>query len=678
MSFKVRLFHPILLVFLALCGLTPAASQGSGIDTKAMDTSVDACKNFYQFTNGKWLAGNPIPADRSSWGAGSQVYENNLIVLHQILDEVSKDSGAAKGSIRQKVGALYSLGMDEAKIEAEDLKSLEPEFQRIANIKDPAALVDTIAYLHTTNTFPAFAMFVEQDFKDSTRYIAWLYQGGLGLPDRDYYFSEDPKMTEIRKEYVLHIAKMLQFLGDSEQDAAKKAKTIMDMETRLAKASMTVVEQRDPSAIYHKMTLSDLQKVAPEIDWKRYFTAIGLTDPGEMNVAQPEFFKELNNMVTSVPMNDWHDYLKWQLIHDAAPLLSSRFVNEDFRFNSGVIRGTKELRPRWKRVLETTDQLLGEALGQRYVERAFPPEAKARALVMVQNLKAALGDRLATLDWVSEETRKQGLRKLNAIAIKVGYPDKWRDYSSLPLDQDSYVRNVAQASQFEFRRKLGQIGKPIDRGEWGMTPPTVNAYYNPTMNEIVFPAGILQPPFFDANADDESNYGGIGTVIGHELTHGFDDQGRQFDAEGNLKNWWTAEDEKMFNSRAAIIEKQYNAYQAIDNTHVNGKLTLGENIADIGGLKIGYLAFLKAMQGKSTEEKINGYTPLQRFFISYGQIWRRNTRPEAVRLMIATDPHSPPQFRVLGPLANMPEFSKAFACKDSMASGSSGASTQIW
>ncbi len=678
MSFKVRLFLPIFFVFLALSSQVPAASQESGIDIKAMDTTADPCQNFYQFTNGKWLENNPIPAERSSWGAGSQVYENNLVILHQILDEVSTDTAATKGSIRQKVGDFYRLGMDEAKIETEDLKPLEPEFQRIANIKDAAALVDTLAYFHTTNTFPAFAMFVEQDFKDSTRNIAWLYQGGLGLPDRDYYFSEDPKMTEIRKEYVLHIAKMLQFLGDSEQDAATKAKAIMDLETRLAKVSMTVVEQRDPNAIYHRMTRADLQNLAPNIDWRHYFTAIGLADPGDMNVAQPEFFKELNTMVTSVSMNDWHDYLRWQLVHEAAPFLSSRFVNEDFRFNSGVIRGTKELRPRWKRVLETTDQLLGEALGQLYVERAFPPEAKARALVMVQNLKAALGDRLAELDWVSEETRKQGLRKLNAIAIKVGYPDKWRDYSSLPLDQESYVRNVAQAAQFEFRRKLAQIGKPIDRTEWGMTPPTVNAYYNPTMNEIVFPAGILQPPFFDAKVDDASNYGGIGSVIGHELTHGFDDEGRQFDADGNLKNWWTAEDEKTYNSRAAIIEKQYDNFVAIDTTHVNGKLTLGENIADIGGLKIAYLAFLKAMNGKSMEEKINGYSPVQRFFISNGQIWRRNTRPESVRLMIATDPHSPPKFRVLGPLSNTPEFSQAFACKDSSASGSSGASTQIW
>ena len=437
----------------------------------------------------------------------------------------------------------------------------------------------------------------------------------------------------------------------------------MDLETRLAKASMTVVEQRDPEALYHKMDVAALDKLAPNISWGRYFASIGLSNPGDINVGQPVFLKEFNAMVNEVPTGDWQTYLRWQLIHATAGYLSSGFVSESFNFYGKALNGQKELRPRWKRVESTADDLLGEALGQMYVARAFTPEAKARALAMVVNLKEALRDRIIALDWIGEDTRKQALRKLDAIKIKVGYPDKWRDYSALTIDQSSYVENVLRAREFEFQRNLNKIGKPVDRTEWGITTPTVDAYYNSNFNEIVFPAGILQPPLYDPRADDAVNYGGMGSIIGHELTHGFDDEGHKFDADGNLKSWWTAADEKNYAERAALVEAQYNDYIGVETMHLNGKLTLGENIADVGGLKVAYFAFQKSLNGKPRPASIDGFTPEQRFFLSFAQDWRRNTRPEALRLMLQTDPHSPPRFRVLGVVANLPEFAKAFNCQ---------------
>lgn len=635
---------------------------GRGIDINSIAKTVNPCQDFYNYANGHWLEHNPIPADRSSWGAGSELYEKNLTVLHQILEDAAKDKSAPKGSVTRKVGDFYRIGMDEAKIEAEGVAPLNKEFARVAAIKDVQSLQDEIAHLHRHNIYSAYVFFAYQDFKDSTRIIANLYQGGLGLPDRDYYTKEDDKTKEIRRQYVGHIQKMFELLGDKPQQAADNAKIVMDLETRLAKASMTNIEQRDPNAIYNKMSIAQVNALTPGYSWNRYFAGIGLANPGDINVGQPVFFKEVGKMMTTVPLNDWKTYLRWNLINATDYKLSSPFVNEAFRFKGTILGGAKELRPRWKRVLQSTDEGLGEALGQLYVAKAFSPEAKSRAQVLVANLKAALRDRLSALDWISEETRKQALRKLDAIAVKIGYPDKWRDYSGLAIDEGSYVLNALQADEFEFERNLKKIGKPIDRSEWGMTPPTVDAYYNPNFNEIVFPAGILQPPFFDASADDATNYGAIGSIIGHELTHGFDDQGRQFDADGNLKNWWTPDDEKNYNTRAALMEKQYSDYIAVDTLHINGKLTMGENIADLGGLKIAYLALQKSLEGKPRPEKIDGYTPEQRFFLAFAQGWRRNIRPEAVRLMIATDPHSPARFRVLGPLSNMPEFVNAFGC----------------
>jgi putative endopeptidase len=658
-----------LTLLLTLTALSPLArlplskQSGRGVDLSYMDTAIKPCQDFYLYSNGNWLANNPIPADRSSWGAGSELYEKNQTVLHEILEDAAKNTSAPKGSAARKVGDFYRTGMDEAKIEAAGAKPLADELARIAAVKDATTLQAELAHLHRLNINPAFSPSAYQDFKDSTHIIMWLYQDGLGLPDRDYYFKDDDKSKELRQGYVAYIGKMFELLGDKPEQAAAEAKTVMEMETRLAKAQMGAVEQRDPQAIYHKMDVAALDKLAPSISWSRYFAAIGLNNPGDINVGQPELFKEVSAMVTSVPMADWQTYLRWAVINSAAPYLSSAFVNESFNFYGKSLSGQKEQRPRWKRVEATTDNMLGEALGELYVARAFTPETKARALTMVTNIKSALRDRITQLDWIGEDTRKQALRKVDAIKIKVGYPDKWRDYNALTIDQSSYAQNVLRAREFEFQRNLNKIGKPIDRNEWGMTPPTVDAYYNPNFNEIVFPAGILQPPFFDPNADDATNYGGIGSVIGHELTHGFDDQGHQFDADGNLKSWWTESDEKNYAARGALVEAQYNDYVGVETLHVNGKLTLGENIADIGGLKIAYYAFQKSLEGKPRPALIDGFTPEQRFFLAFAQNWRRNTQPEALRLLVQTDPHSPPRYRVLGSVANLPEFAKAFGCQ---------------
>ncbi|HXU35993.1 MAG TPA: M13 family metallopeptidase, partial [Blastocatellia bacterium] len=582
-KFGITIVSLLLAINLASSGLiaqTKSAEQRwRGIDINGMAATVKPCQDFYGYANGQWLEHTPIPADRSSWGSGAELYEKNLVVLHQILEDSAKDTKAPKGSVIRKVGDFYRAGMDEARIEAEGAAPLKKEFARIAAIKDATSLQDEIAHLHRLTISPVYGFFAYQDFKNSTRIIAQLYQAGLGLPDRDYYTNDDEKSKEIRKQYVEHVAKMFELLGDNPAQAANEANTSMALETRLAKASMTQVEQRDPNAVYHKMSLADLNALTPGYSWDRYFASIGIAEPGDINVAQPEFFKEAGRMMTTVPLNDWQTYLRWQLINATAGKLSSPFVNEDFHFNGTILGGAKELRPRWKRVLQATDSDLGEALGQLYVAKTFGGAAKAQAQTMVANLKAALCDRLSTLDWISEDTRKHALRKLDAIVVKVGYPDKWRDYSGLAVDGGSYVQNDLQASEFEFERNLKKIGKPIDRTEWGITTPTVDAYYNPNFNEIVFPAGILQPPFFDPKADDAINYGAIGSIIGHELTHGFDDQGRQFDADGNLKNWWTADDEKNYNIRAALIDKQYSDYVPIESLHINGKLTMGENIA---------------------------------------------------------------------------------------------------
>jgi putative endopeptidase len=640
--------------------LTPARKP---IDPANMDPSVKPGDDFYRYANGKWLEKNPIPASESRWGAFSEVAERNSQILYEILEAAAKKTDAPKGSSLQMVGDFYATAIDSARADELGAKPLAEDLARVAALKNTDELLAEIARFQGRGIRVPFGVFAAQDAKQSTEVILQIVQAGLGMPDRDYYTKTDDASKALRDKYEAHLNKMFGLLGDDAATAAAEAKTVIGIETRLANASLTRVQRRDPEANYHKMTVDELAAMSPALQWPRMLEGMGVSGRYPVNVGQPDFVKAVDGMIASVPLADWRTYLRWHLVNSTSDLLSSSFVNEHFDFYGRTLTGATELRPRWKRARDLVDGAIGEALGQLYVERTFTPQAKARALALVENLRAELRDRLTHLEWMSEPTRQQALRKLNAFAVKIGYPDVWRDYATLTIDRSSLLGNVERATQFEYRRNLAKLGKPVDRKEWGMTPPTVNAYYNPRMNEIVFPAGILQPPFFDANADDAVNYGGIGAVIGHEMTHGFDDQGRKSDADGNLKDWWTAEDAEKYKERSALIEKQYGSCAVLDTLHINGKLTLGENTADIGGLSIAYGALQKALKGKK-HEKIEGFTPEQRFFLSFAQIWRNNIRPEALRLRINTDPHSPGEYRCVGTLANMPEFAQAFGLKD--------------
>jgi putative endopeptidase len=624
-----------------------------------MDRSKQPWEDFYQYANGGWLARFELPPDRPRVYVFTLLADQNRQKLREILEKAAQDTAAPKNSIRALVGMFYRSGMDEKRIEAAGAQPLREEFDRIAALHKPDDLLPLLARLHSREISSGFHFHGMPDAKDSTRMVAAFSQGGLSLPDRDYYLKEDAKSTQIRAAYVEHIQKMLQLLGDSPDLAARQAKTILDLETRLAKASRTRVDLRDPHRNYHMMTMAAMEKETPGVSWQPYFHALGLSDLKEINVRQPEFLQELGQMLRTVPLDDWKVYLRWHLLDSCAADLSSPFAKEDFHFHGTVLEGIPRDRPRWERIADATDHLLGEALGQLYVAQEFPPEAKARAEKLVYNVKQTLRERLSELEWMSPETRKEAIKKLDAIRVKIGYPNRWRDYSGLVLNDDVYIKNVLAANAFNARYELSKIGKPVDRDEWHMTPPTVNAYYSPNLNEIVFPAGILQPPFFDAKADDAVNYGAIGMVIGHELTHGFDDQGRKFDADGNLRDWWRPEDEMRYKERAAQVAKQYGGYAVLDGLTINGELTLGENIADLGGVKIAYVALQKVLK-EHPQAKIEGFTPEQRYFLSFAQSWRGQIRPEAQRMRLLTDPHSPGRFRVLGPLYNMPEFFQAF------------------
>jgi len=651
-------------LLLAMSVATTLGQNGHGFDLASLDKNTPACTDFYQHANGGWLAANPIPAAYSSWGVANVLNEKTRDQLREILEAAAKNTKAPKGSSEQKVGDYYATCMDEAKIEADDLKPLEPEFARIAKISNQKTLQDELAHLHSIGINALFSSGSIQDFKNSAEVIAVLFQGGLGLPDRDYYVKTDDKSKSVRDEYLKHVAKMFELLGDDPAKAAGAARTVMALETKLAEASLTRVELRDPEKLYHRLTMAQMKDVATGFDWPSYFQNISLKQKTDVNVATPNFFKGMAQWLNEVPMTDWQTYLRWHVINANAAALSSKFVNEDFNFNGTVLQGRKENLPRWKRCVSGTDRVLGEALGEVYVKKAFPPAAKARAVEMVRNLEAALKSDISTLSWMSEPTRKQATLKLDAFLNKIGYPDKWRDYSSLEVDRSSYVGNRMRANAYENKRDLDKIGKPVDRMEWGMSPPTLNAYYNPQINEIVFPAGILQPPFFDAAADDAFNYGGIGSVIGHEMTHGFDDQGRQFDATGNLANWWSEADLKAFKERAQCVIDQFSSFEVEKGLNMNGQLVVGESIADLGGLVIAYAAFQKSQEGKP-RLIIDGYTPEQRFFLGYARGWATNMRPELARLIANTDPHPLNKFRVNGPLSNMPQFAEAFQCKAS-------------
>ena len=637
------------------------------LDPQNMDTSVKPQDDFFMYADGGWIKRTEIPPEYSRWGGFNELIERNNDALHTIAEEaVNTDVDPRLAPEVQKVGDYYASGMDEKTIEAVRTKPLEDEFKSIDAIKDRNDLLKAVAHLHTIGVDALFDFTSGQDAKDSAREIAQAVQGGLGMPDRDYYTKTDEASKKLRDQYVDHVAKMLTLLGEPAATASDHAKKILALETKLAEASRTRVQLRDPQKNYNKMAVSQLQKLTPDWKWSDYFKQINLLEPPNINVHQPEFFKTADDVFKSAPIEDWKAYLRWHLIDAAAAELSKDFVDEDFNFKERVLHGTQQIKPRWKRVIASTDDAIGEALGKLYVAFDFPPQAKARALELVNNLKEALSDRIKTLEWMDDPTKQEALKKLAAMRVKIGYPDKWLDYSMLQIDRGPYVSNTIRAGKFETTRELNKIGKPVDPTEWGMTPPTVNAYYNPNMNEIVFPAGILQPPFFYANADDAINYGGIGAVIGHEMTHGFDDQGRQFDAAGNLRDWWTPESAAKFKERSQAIVNQYNEYEPLPGLHVNGELTQGENIADLGGVKLAYAALQKALEKnpRTQAEKIDGFTPEQRFFLSFATIWKSKQRDEDLKLRLNTDPHSPAQYRVNGPVSNLTEFQKAFNLPD--------------
>jgi putative endopeptidase len=668
--------HPIgivvTLVFFAAVAMAGEGSRASaklagdtgywGFDTANLDKTCKPCDDFYQFAMGGWMKANDIPPQYSTWGSFSRLLDKNQQNLQQIL-ETAENAKATPGSNEQKIGDFYASCMDTAAIDAAGTKPIDAEMASIAAIKNEADLQAEAAKLHKEGVGVLFGFRANQDAKDSTQVVGAAWQGGLGLPEREYYLKQDDKSKQLRDAYVKHVAKMFALLGDSADVAATEATTVLGIETSLANASMKNTDLRDPNKTYHRMKMAELKEMTPDFSWASYFNALGHPELKEINVGQPDFFKALNAQLTATPIGDWKTYFRWHLLNASAPGLPEAFVAEEFEFRGKTLTGAKEIQPRWKRCVQATDRSLGEALGQIYVQKYFPPEAKAHALVMVHNLIAALHDDLQTLSWMSPETRAQATAKLEAFAVKIGYTDKWRDYSTLKIDRVSFLVNQRRSATFEFQRRLEKIGKPVDRTEWGMTPPTVNAYNNSSMNEIVFPAGILQPPFYDPKADDAVNYGGMGAVIGHEITHGFDDHGSEFDGHGNLKNWWTAEDMNNFKERAGCVQAQFDGYVVDGDLHENGKLVLGESIADLGGLAISYAAYEKSLQGKQRPPDKDGFTPEQRFFLGWAQVWGANERPEYERLMANTNPHPLPRFRGNGPLSNMAEFAKAFGCK---------------
>ena len=661
-----------LMCAMALAQTPDARSSGeqnshllSGLDKQLIDTGADPCVDFFQYACGNFSKLYPIPNDRSSYGTGAMIAEHAENVLHTMLEKAAT-GGAGRTSNEQKIGDYYAACMDTEAINQKGLKPLQPELDRIAALKDKSQLAALLAHFQLINVNAFLAFGEQQDFKDAAKQIAAVDQGGLGLPERDYYFRSGDAAEQTRKQYVQHIANTLKLMGEPESQAASDAQSIMQLETALAKVSLDITSQRDPNKIYHMMPLTDLQKLAPNVDWSKFLADVGAPPVKELNVTNPDFFKGLNALLDSTDLKTIKTYLRWQLIHSTPGIvLPKAFDEEAFDFDGRKLSGQPEQRARWKRCVEATDTALGEALGQVYVAQEFPPSSKQATVQMVKDIESAMNQDIDTLDWMSAETKVRAKEKLHAVADKIGYPDHWRDYSALLVARDDAFGNLQRAVIFENLRQLNKIGKPVDRGEWGMSPPTVNAYYNPSMNDINFPAGILQPPMYDPKATDAENYGHIGAVEGHELTHGFDDEGRQFDAQGNLSDWWQPEDSKKFDAKAECEVKEYGNFVAVGDAKVNGKLTLGENTADNGGIRLAYIAFLADAKRKNIDlnQKQDGYTPVQQFFLGYGQAWCGSTRPERLRLQVQTDPHSPRQFRVNGVVQNIREFGEAFGCK---------------
>ena len=645
---------------IVLAALLLPAAGAQGFDPASLDRSVSPCQDFYQYACGTWLKRNPIPPDQSRWGRFDELNQRNLETLRQILE---KDATVApkRPADEQKTGDYYAACMDAAEINRRGIAPIQAELDRIAGLKDKAAITDEVIRLHRTGVGAVFEFGSGQDFKNSNEVIAQADQGGLGLPDRDYYLKTDPKSVKLREQYRTHVEKMFGLLGEAPARAKQNADTVLAIETGLAKGSLDNVSRRDPDKVYHKMTRQELISLNPGFNWTRYFDGIGAPPFERLNVAVPNFFRRFEELIVFDNLDQWKAYLTWHLLHSSAKLLPDAFVNENFNFYGKILTGAKELRPRWKRCVSYVDGQLGDALGKQYVERTFGAEGKQRTLALVEAIEKAMGADIQQSTWMTAETKKQALLKLHAVTNKIGYPDKWRDYSSVKITRDDAFGNAARADAFEFQREVNKISKPVDRSEWEMSPPTVNAYYQPTLNSINFPAGILQPPFFDKGSDEAANLGAIGSVIGHELTHGFDDEGSKFDAQGNLRDWWTPEDEKNFHEREQCFVKEYAGFVVDGDVHLNGELTLGENTADNGGVRLALAALLDLPAAKR-QDRVGGLDPQQRLFVSFAQIWCENETPEAERLGAQTDPHSEPRYRVKGVLQNMPEFEKAFGC----------------
>ena len=630
------------------------------LDVSAMDRSADPCVDFYQFSCGGWIKNNPIPADQTSWSVYGKLYVDNLTYLRSLLEEAAKEKN--RNAVTQKIGDFYAACMDEAVVEKLGAKPMQPDLTAVQSVKSVTELAPLIAQLQLQGVEVPFTFGPTQDPDDSDKVIVEVGQGGLGLPDRDYYTKDDAKSQETRGRYLQHVQKMFQLMGDTPEVAKKNAATVMRMETSLAKASLTRVERRDPYKQKHKMTVPDLYKIAPDFGWTAFFAASGVPTFEILNVSWPDFFKDVNAQLNSASIQDWQTYLRWHVAHSRSPFLSSAFVNENFDFYRKYLRGVGELQPRWKRCVEYADGDLGEALGQVYVSKTFGPELKASTVQMTRQIEDEMAVRIQQLDWMSPTTKQQALVKLKAIRNKVGYPDKWRDYSSVKILPDDFYGNDGRATEFEMKRQLAKVGQPVDRNEWDMTPPTVNAYYNPQMNDINFPAGVLQPPLYDAKMDAAPNYGNTGSTIGHELTHAFDDEGRQFDAKGNLKDWWTKDDADQFVKHSDCVVDQYGQYLIVDDIKINSKLTEGEDVADLGGTILAYMAWKNATKGANLSS-IDGLTPEQRYFVGFAQWACENQRPENLRVSAVTNPHSPGIYRINGVVVNMPEFGQAFGCK---------------
>jgi len=650
----------------ARAGAAPATLPPLKVfDPSYIDTTVSACKNFFTFANGAWLDHDTIPAEFSASGVGKDMADRNELTVRAVLDEaVAARATHPVSSTVHKLGTFYGSCMDSVRAEREGTTPIASELAHIATVTTRQALVQRIGALQTMGVDALFDFGPTPDAKDAAHYIAAINQGGLGMPDRDYYTNTDPASDTLRQKYIAHITTLFTLTGASAADAARDARKVMSLETELAKASMQRVDMRDPNAVYHKTSLADLHALAPSIDWPSYFRTIDMTrSVSFVNVAQPDFLKRAGQLIATAPLDDWRAYLRYHLINAASPWLSTPFVQESFKYRA-LYSGAKALLPRWKRCLRATDGEIGEALGEAYVTRTFSPAAKTQAKQVIDDIRASFHDRLLALTWMSDSTRRYALEKLAKMNEKVGYPDRWRDYSALRVADGAFAINMFKANSFEWHRVINRPGQPIDRGEWQMTVPTVNAYYDASFNEMVFPAGALVPQTFDPAGDLAANYGSLGgSWAGHELTHGFDDEGRQYDAEGNLHAWWVPQDSVRFNTQADLMVKQFSGYVQVDTFHVNGKLTLGENIADYGGLLTGYDALEHALDRTGQRTTVAGYTPEQRYFIAYAQSFREHTRPEQLRTRVTVDPHSPAEWRVNGPVSNMPAFAKAFNCK---------------